>query len=81
VNKREQAILIEVYAGLNEMTGLDPINPMDVRAVSANLKTCTRAARDLMFALFHLRTGEYEEAEACAAEARTTLKAGKAGVA
>lgn len=77
MNKRERAILTEVYAALNEMTGLDPINPMDVRAVSANLKTSTRAARDLMFALFHLGAGEYGEAETCAAEARKTLQAGR----
>lgn len=79
MNQRDRAILTEVYAALNEMTGLNPINPMDVRAVSANLKTCTRAARDLMFAISNLGFGEYEEAKICAADARNTLQASRKG--
>lgn len=77
MNKREKAVLTEIYRGLNQMTGLCPINPMDVRAVSANLKICTRAASGLMYAVSHLGFGEYEEAEECAAEAKAVLEAGR----
>jgi hypothetical protein len=77
VNKREQAILIKIYGGLNEMTSLNPLNPMNPRAISANLRTCTKAASDLMHAVFHLRIGEYEEAETAAADALSILEAGR----
>ena len=77
MNRRDQEILIEIYGALNQMTGLDPLNPMDVRAVSANLRKCTRAASDLMLAVFHLRIGEHDEAKAYAADALATLKAGR----
>ena len=73
MKKREQEILIRIYGGLNEMTGLDPLNPMDISAIAANLKTCTRAASDLMCAVFHLRIGEHDEAEAAAADALAIL--------
>jgi hypothetical protein len=73
VNKRDQAILIEIYEVLNQMTVLDPINPMDVCAVSANRLRCTRTASGLMSAVFHLRIGEHDEAKAAAADALATL--------
>jgi len=77
VNKREKAILAKVYEGLNQMTGLSPLNPMDIRAVSASLKTCTGAARDLLSAVSNLGFGDYDEAETCADEALSTLAAGR----
>jgi hypothetical protein len=77
VNKVERAVLSKVYEGLNQMTGLSPLNPMDVRAVSANLKTCTRAASDLLLALSELLAGEFGVAEALADDALSTLKAGR----
>lgn len=73
MRKREQEILIKIYGGLNEMAGLEPLNPMDISAIAANLKTCTRAASDLMHAVFHLRIGEHDEAEAAATEALAKL--------
>lgn len=77
MNKRERAILLKVYEGLNQITGLSPLNPMDVRAVSANLKTCTRAASDLLLALSNLNFGDYDEAEASADDALSTLAAAR----
>jgi hypothetical protein len=74
VNQRDRVVLTKVYRALNEMTVLSPLNPMDVRAVSANLRTCTGASRDLMFALFHLGAEEHSEADECAEEALRRLK-------
>jgi hypothetical protein len=77
VNTRDQAALIEIYEALNQMTALQPLNPMDVRAVSANLLKCTQAASDLMYAVFHLRIGEHAEAKEYAADALATLAKGR----
>lgn len=77
MNKRERAILVKIYEGLNQMTGLSPLNPMDVRAVSANLRTCTGAARDLLSAVENLGFGDFKEAEACADDALAALAAGR----
>lgn len=77
MNKRERAILSKVYEGLNQMTSLSPLNPMDTRAVSANLKTCTRAASDLLLSLSSLNFGEYGEAETSADDALETLAKGR----
>ena len=62
LNKQERDLLDRVYECLNRLTGLQPLNPADIKRISENLKTCTSVAKALMPALFDLKIRDYEGA-------------------
>lgn len=62
LNKQERELLDRAYECLNQLTGLQPLNPADIKRISENLRTCTSVARELMPALFNLMIRDYDVA-------------------
>lgn len=78
MNQRERVLLGKVYGQLNHMTGLRPGNPADTIAVSINLNTSVKMARDLAAAVEHLMHGELDIATDYVNDAQADSEQGRA---